>query len=186
MRILADIFPKVTDLVTPGFETRFTNMEIQDYFGTSDVQVIDLRNIENSWQAVQAAVSNINYGLYVTDLAVADVPKTQVTRITFTGTSGGANVVIGGVPVATATFNTSLAQTAADFAAGVPAGWATAGLVVTHNPGDAFVTISGQNSQIYEYTPVVTNTSGDLAGTVAVQEQPVVPGDGTRIIAPTV
>lgn len=80
--------------------------------------------------------------------------------VTLTGTSGTANINIGGVNYL-ATFNTDLTTTAADFITTHSAALSTAGFTVTAE--DGVITVVGLSSTF----PVsITNATPDLAGTL--------------------
>ena len=86
--------------------------------------------------------------------------------ITLTGTSGTANIAIKGVNYL-ATFNTTLAQTAANFVTTHAAALAKVGVTVTNITGAELRFLSAG------LLTAPTNVSGDLAGTVATAATPI-------------
>lgn len=86
-------------------------------------------------------------------------------QITFTGTSGTANVTGVGGLTKVATFGDSLADTAADFVTSHEDAYAAVGITIT-NPSGAIVLFTPANAYTYFANPVVANATGDLAGTV--------------------
>lgn len=98
------------------------------------------------------------------DLTIALQTQTSITKkssvITFTGTSGTATVVIGGVSK-TATFATSLTVTRDNFITANAADYLTAGYVITAS-GTAGIKVVGGATMT---TPTVTNATTNLAGT---------------------
>jgi len=91
---------------------------------------------------------------------VEDGAVAEVNTVTLTGTSGTANVTVGGVNYL-ATFNTSLNQTHADFVALHAAALALRGITLTGTTTAIFTSaVPGQPIP----DPTVTNVTGDLAG----------------------
>ena len=98
-------------------------------------------------------------------------PNTQVATITLTGTSGAANVLMGGFQNYLATFNTSLTQTAADFVTAYASEFAFRfGITLTSSGVDLIFTGSAAGN-VFNVTSI-TNAGGNLAGTL-VQTTPV-------------
>jgi hypothetical protein len=94
------------------------------------------------------------------------VTRKKTVTVTLTGTSGTANINIGGTNYL-ATFNTSLTVTADDFRTTHAAAILSAkGVVVTDNDAGV-LTFTANVSGISFTTPTVTNATGNLAGTVA-------------------
>lgn len=98
-----------------------------------------------------------------TDLVIyTDVA--QVETITLEGGSGTADVTLCGGLTKTATWNTSLTQTAADFVTDHAAAYLAVGVVVTSSGVDIIFTAATAGTPII--APAITNTGGDLDGTV--------------------
>ena len=91
-------------------------------------------------------------------------PPAQVDTITLTGTSGTANLSVGGVNYL-ATFNTDLTTTAADFVTAHASALSTAGITVTSAAAVLTFTANVGGTAFAIVAPV--NVSGDLAGTTA-------------------
>lgn len=86
--------------------------------------------------------------------------------ITLSGTSGTANITAAGGLTKLVTFATDLATTAANFVASHAAAYLAAGIVVTCSGEKlCFVSSLVNNSHV---APIITNATGNLAGTVAV------------------
>jgi hypothetical protein len=103
----------------------------------------------------------------------------QKDTITLTGTSGTANVTVAGGLTKLATFatggTTDLTQTAADFVTDHAAAYAAEGITVTSSGADIIfeATLAGVPFD----SPVITNVTTDLAGTVANTVANVSPTD---------
>jgi len=100
------------------------------------------------------------------NLATAPAPANvaQVTTITLTGTSGTANVTVAGGLTKLVTFNTDLATTASDFDTDHSAAYTAEGITVTTSGDDIIFTAASAGTPFD--VPVITNATGDLAGTV--------------------
>ena len=88
----------------------------------------------------------------------------QTNTVTLTGTSGTANIPVGGVDYL-AEFNTSLTTTASDFVTSHSTALSTAGVIVTSNT-DVLTFVSSDPSELFTISDAV-NVTGDLAGTEA-------------------
>lgn len=93
----------------------------------------------------------------------------QVCTITLTGTGGTANVTGTGALTKLATFNGTLTQTATDFVTAHTAAYAAVNVTVTSS--GAVLTFTGSTTSAF-IIPVITNASGNLAGTVAYTRAP--------------
>lgn len=98
-------------------------------------------------------------------VSISNGTVAQVTTHTLTGTSGTANISINGTNYL-ATFNSSLTQTATDFAATHLAALAAVGITVTSSGADVILT-SAIAGQAFSAAVAAANVSGNLAGTVA-------------------
>lgn len=86
------------------------------------------------------------------------------SKVTLTGTSGTANVTgIGGL-TKLSTFNASLTQTATDFVTAHAAAYLLKGITLTSSSADLIFTPTLVSDYVAD--PVITNATGDLAGTV--------------------
>lgn len=164
MTIKADIFASNSELITDGFETRFTNMVVENYEGV-DKELIDLRPIENSWQGIIAAVKAVDgIGLFLHDLEENDTTTDQQEdEITVTGTSGTATISVDGNDY-TATFDTDLATTAGNFVTAEAANVLSDTGVTVTNPSGAVLLFVGVDGTAHEVS--IANATGDLAGTI--------------------
>jgi len=88
----------------------------------------------------------------------------QVDTVTLAGESGTANISEAGGLIKLATWNTSLTQTATDFAASHAAAYALVGITVTSSGADIIFT-STLVGMPFDH-PVITNVTPDLAGNV--------------------
>lgn len=123
---------------------------------------------------------------YYSDLTVVEGDATgkATQTITLTGTSGTANISIGGVNYL-ATFDTDLTTTATNFVSTHAATILTAtGATITSNA--AVITINDDNLEFPSVS--ITNVSGDLAGTVGSKTliAPANEGGCQRIYSTTV
>lgn len=129
-----------------------------------------------------------NIGTYAANVAQVDTitltgtaPEKQVDTITLIGTNGTANITgTGGLTkeVIFATGGTAdLTQTATDFVTSWAADYLTEGVVVTSSGVDIIFTSSTYG--IAFTSPVITNTSGDLDGSVVNTQANVVVGEAT-------
>ena len=85
--VKVDIFASNTDLVTAGFETRFTHMEIiRDEAAL--IAGINMQEIEQSWQGLITLAVNKGYTLTVLDLKES-APQNVVTATALAGTLAG-------------------------------------------------------------------------------------------------
>lgn len=91
----------------------------------------------------------------------------QVESLTLTGTSGTANVTGTCGLTKLATFNTDLTTTASDFVTAHAAAYAAAGCEVTVTSAGAVITFTAASAGVPFDAPVITNATGDLAGSVA-------------------
>lgn len=182
MQIKVDIFASNSELTTDGFETRYTNMVIENY-GDDDKATIDLRPIENSWQGIIAAVKALpGIGLFLFDLNdFSSDTDQQEDEITLSGTSGTATISVDGNDY-TATFDTDLETTANNFVTAEAANvLADTGGVLT-SPSAGVLKVVGVDGE--EYPVTIANASGDLDGTI---ENTVLAKTGTgqiTIVAP--
>lgn len=97
VEVKVDIFAKNTQLLTPGFDTRFTNMEIVRSEGAVEVGM-DLTEIEKDWQQMIAFAKTRGFSLSVMDINENDQSKVvEVTKVADGTVSGtlAANIVTG-------------------------------------------------------------------------------------------
>lgn len=87
----------------------------------------------------------------------------QVDTITLTGTSGTSTLTINGLPFV-ATFNTDLSTTVTDFIASFQASLASSNIAVTGSGASIILTATSVDTEI---STQISNTTGDLDGTVA-------------------
>lgn len=106
----------------------------------------------------------------ITAYTIGDNINTSLSRkqketISFTGTAGTANVSGAGGLTKLATFRDDLVTTAIDFESAHGAAYLAVGITLTRNMGDIILeaTVAGVPFD----SPVVTNVTEDLAGTVA-------------------
>lgn len=144
-------------------------MEVQGYikaskYGSRRIALVDVPHpIEaDTIEVITAATFTVlaEKGNSATGAAVA-----QVETVTLTGTSGTADITIAGGLTKTATWNTSLTQTATDFVASHAAAYKLARIIVTSSGTGIIFTAAIVGTPIL--VPVITNATGDLAGTVA-------------------
>ena len=182
--VQVDIFASNEEVLASGFETRFTNMHINNY--TDDAKkLFNLQEIENSFVAMKNLVNGVaGLGLFMTDNSYPKLSKVaQVDNVTLAGTSGTANVTINGNDYL-ATFTTDLATSADNFVTSHAATiLSTEGVVVTH-PGADGVLVLTANVAGVAFTSVASNVSGDLAGTIS-NETINQSGEGEVTIIPT-
>lgn len=137
----------------------------QFYTSTADA---DYNVIDGIWTALMDdAVSYLSSPTndQIRRIPIANGTVAQVTTHTLTGTSGTANIAINGTNYL-ATFNSTLTQTATDFAATHLAALAAVGITVTSSGADVILT-SAIAGQAFSAAVAAANATGDLAGTVA-------------------
>jgi hypothetical protein len=89
----------------------------------------------------------------------------KIDTITLTGTSGTADITLAGGLTKTLTFHTSLTITASDFVTANAVAYATQGITLTSSTNHLIFTSATVNLDFV--SPVITNKSGDLNGSVA-------------------
>lgn len=153
------VIPVDGDTVTPTGTSGTADITVNGvaYLMTFDT---DLDETSEDFKASHKAA----LGLRGINIAVIGTVKQKET-ITVTGTSGTANVAVAGGLTSLATWNTSLTQTCADFAALWVAEYLAVGIVLTAS-GETIIMESANAGEEFD-APTITNVSGDLAGTVA-------------------
>lgn len=181
---------KVTDAEITTFNTTYPT-SIVEYIGTKDTICSNSTITETAW--VEGDSCNISEEVYEITLAdstcgtdiltqvQAVYPKLTVVKkgtskkvITLAGTSGTATITINGVDY-TAVFDTNLPLTASNFTTANGAAIVSANEYITAVEASA-ETISITYNTLYEPTVTVTNTTGDLAGTMEIVELTTVTG----------
>lgn len=136
----------------------------QSKYGTRRIALTDVPHPidAHTIEVVTAATFTLlqERGVTETGAAVA-----QVETVTLTGTSGTANITVAGGLTKLATWNTSLTQTATDFVTAHAAAYKLADIILTSSGADLIFTAAIVGTAIA--VPVITNATGDLAGTVA-------------------
>ena len=157
MRALSSDYYRVFWLADTNKETLVTAGTIS---GTADT---DYNALTGMWQRIFAAAATSPTADQIYRYQVVDAAVAQVDTVTLTGTSGTANVTVGGVAYL-ATFATNLNTTHANFVALHAAALLLRGITLTGSTTAIFTsTIPGQPTP----TPAVANVSGDLAGSNA-------------------
>jgi hypothetical protein len=77
VEVKADIFATTAQLQTPGFDTRFTGMEIVDT-EAAIVAGINVTEIEQNWQGMIYLATSLSLGLYVIDLNDAQTGEIEI------------------------------------------------------------------------------------------------------------
>jgi len=73
VEIKCDIFATDADLMTAGFDTRFTNMTLDGYDDAAK-KLMNIKEIESGWQAIRAlATATSGVGLYYISEASGEV-----------------------------------------------------------------------------------------------------------------
>lgn len=178
--VKADVFATNAELLTPGFDTRFTAMEISD----TDAAIALGLNVNEKEYDVQGFIA-LAKAIAGTTLSVSDYSKPQIgtiqktavqldgtditavaqeVEVTLTGTSGTANIVIGEDEYL-ATFNASLATTAGDFVTDHAATILSENDIVITNPSGA-VLLFVANTAGVPFELSVESLTGDLDGTI--------------------
>lgn len=166
--IKADIFATNAELQTPGFETRFTNMTLENYDNAAKI-IFNIQEVEDSWQGIIAlAQATAGIGLFLTDKneSIDATKVAQIDSVALAGTSGTANVTVDGVDYL-ATFTTNISTSADNFVTSHAAALSTAGITVTHPNADGVLVFTADVDGVAFYISVVSNVSGDLAGVIA-------------------
>lgn len=97
VEVKVDIFATVDQLQQPGFDTRFTGMEIKDDFN-SIASGVNVTEIEHNWQSLIFLAQSLGLGLYVSDLngdtqseiEIVEPASVILTRFAATSLSGDA------------------------------------------------------------------------------------------------
>ena len=167
--VKADIFATNQELQTPGFDTRFTRMEIGEGYNDAAKALFNLREVESGWIAAKIlAQETPGIGLFIVDLSeLSLVKQTQVDKVTLTGTSGTANINVNGVNYL-ATFTTNLPTSATNFVSSHSAALLAAGIVVTRPNADGVLVFTANVSGVpFDILDEIANVSGTLEGTLA-------------------
>lgn len=158
----------LTSLVSPRAEAidilaQFDNANV----AAEDKDIFLVRPITSS---IGFPIWSGTIGIKVTDIlghtfnSDMPVPSTKVVPVILTGTSGTANVTVGGV-TRLATFNTNLNTTAADFVTAHTAAYDAAGITLSSStaadPGRIYFVGKTRGDQYANGSTV--NVSGDLA-----------------------
>ena len=75
--IKVDLFATLEQLQQPGFDSRFTGMEIKDDWATIAYGV-DITEIEHNWQSLIYLAQTTGLGLYVIDLNGKGVQEVEI------------------------------------------------------------------------------------------------------------
>ena len=129
-----------------------TDLKISGFSPMVEASDMFYQSIRESWN------SNIPAGTY------NYVQLTQVETVTLTGTSGTLNITNAGGLTKEAEFDTSLTDTAANFVTAHAAAYLLVGITVTSD-GENII-FSATEAGTHFAQPVITNTSGDLDGSV--------------------
>lgn len=140
---------KTTSVNAPRYEGIIETVALTDAAGTSFV-----------FRILNSKVQRVTNVLVSTEYPQLNGISTRA--VTLTGTSGTANVVVGGVNYL-ATFTSDLTTSAANFVTSHAATLLALGITVTANTG--VLTFSAATSIFPSIS--VANVTGDLAGTVA-------------------
>lgn len=182
--IQVDIFASNEEVITPGFETRFTNMYIAGNTDTAKALGIDSKEIENSFSAIVAKAKSIDgIGLFMIDASYPNLdPVAQVDALGLSGTGGIAQVEINGGTFQ-ATFNTDLATTANDFVTAHATDLLNdEDIIVTHPLSDGILVFES-NVDGKSFTLGIANSTGDLDG--SIQNVILNQGGGEVTLVPT-
>ncbi len=76
--IKADAFATNAQLQEAGFDTRFTNMQIEGYSTAASQELGNIQEIENRFQSLVALAQPAGIGLYVQDLNDSDVGEIEL------------------------------------------------------------------------------------------------------------
>lgn len=168
-----------------------TTKEVVASFAPNGTLDTDYKEYDGLWtrvinafdSAAIASTQRLNINVVTTYQTTAAVAA--VDTVTITGSSGTANLTINGVAYL-ATFNSTLTQTATDFAATHAATIAArfGKCVVTSSGADVIVTAGVPGMDV---TTSIANVTGNLAGssantTAAVQNTTLVAGSGKSIL----
>jgi hypothetical protein len=159
------------DVNTAAIKTSVASVDTKLTSGAQKTQIVDAEGTVADMAVILAVqTATITRPADTTTYTAGDtigevVAVKQVDTITLTGTDGTANVTLAGGLTKLATFNTSLTQTATDFVTDHAAAYLVEGIVVTSSGEDILFT--AQLAGVAFVSPVITNATVDLAGTVA-------------------
>jgi hypothetical protein len=133
------------------------------YTGTADA---DYNSFDGIWQMILENAATSPSSTQIKRVTYTTAAAAQVDTLTFTGTSGTADVTVNGVEYL-ATFDTDLATTASNFQAAHAAALAARDITLTYpGSGDAVVFTSAIPGQPFAAVSIA-NATGDLAGSRA-------------------
>jgi hypothetical protein len=138
------------ETVTSGFQT-----------GVADV---DYNTYDGIWKKIFANAATSPSATQIKRVSVTDGAVAQVATVTITGTSGTANVTVGGIAYL-ATFATDLDTTAANFVTAHAAALLLRRITVTS--GTATIVLTSSIPGRPFPAPTIANVSGNLAGSAA-------------------
>jgi hypothetical protein len=159
------------DANTAAIRTSVASVDTKMTSGAQKTQIVDAEGTVADMAVILAVqTATITRPADTTTYTAGDtigevVAVKQVDTITLTGTGGTANVTLAGGLTKLATFNTSLTQTAADFVTDHATAYDAEDIVVTSSGEDILFT--SKYAGVPFTSPVITNATVDLAGTVA-------------------
>lgn len=151
--------------------------------GTPHVDSAELTRLANTtaYAANDAINSIVSVAQVETITLTGTAPEKQVDTVTLTGASGTADITGTGGLTKEVTFaaggTQDLTQTAADFVTSFAADYLAEEVVLTSSGADLIFTSTTYGLAFV--SPVITNTDGDLDGTVANTQANVVVGEAT-------
>ena len=152
-----------TDLVTLKALRKINLTEEDDGDGGTDLQISNFAPMVESTDIFHESIRE----MWNDEIAAGTYDYTaliQVETITLSGTSGEASITGAGDLTKTVTFDTSLTDTAEAFVTANAATYLAEGITLTSSDEDLIFTASTSGN--YFTQPTITNTSGDLTGTV--------------------
>lgn len=167
--VKVDIFATNAQLQDPTFETRFTNMSLENYTDLAKSK-INLQEIESGWRSLVALVeSTADLGMFLVDNAIsqsAPLPiATQETEATLSGTNGGFGITMNGAG-GVVLYGSSIADTADIYITTYAAALSTAGITATHDTADGVLLFVSDVAGA-PFTPVVADITGDMGAVIA-------------------
>lgn len=185
---LIGVLPAYKDITTNGLNDNPTPLEITDYRVAVPTNLVSLKaarrvtltEMDDGAGGTSLQISSFAPMVEATDLFYQSIREqwneeipsgtynytslTQVETGTLSGTSGTANITGVGGLTKVVTFDTDLTTTAANFVTTNAAAYLVEGIVLTSSEEDLIFTASVSGT--YFTQPVITNTAGDLTGTV--------------------
>jgi hypothetical protein len=157
-------------VIVPGFKgvIYFRYDTLLDNYMGYDFRNVLFRRWNTACTAWTSAIStlaggHVEHSGFVYKASLNNLSQAQIDTITLTGTSGTATITDAGGLTEIVTFNINIQTTAADFVTAFATDYLAQGIVITSNTTDIIFTANVSGTPFT--SPIMTNVSGNLAGT---------------------